>query len=431
MKYPASLPLHLQHVFRAFASRNYRLYFSGLGISLIGSWMQNIAMSWLIYRLTRQPFLLGLTAFLTQAPALFLNPLAGVLADRISKRRIIAITQSLAALQAIALAALTFSALIKPWHIIALSLFLGFVMPFDVTARQSFVIDIVGRKDYLGNAIALNSVMFNFARLVGPALAGILITSAGEGACFLANALSYAAALAALWALNIRKAPPSPHHHFLRQLAQGIHYAWHSRPTRALLLLTAFISLIGLPYQTLTPIVAREILAGNARTLGFLNSGVGLGALLGALSLASRPSPKGLPLIVALASALFGASLALFALSHLLPLSLALTPFIGAGILLLLASTNTLLQTITDDHHRGRVVSLFTTAMMGLVPYGCLIVGALAHIITAPATLLICGLLCLSAAIIFTPCLPSFHAELDTITTSLTHPDNLPANQHT
>jgi len=419
---------HLHLVLRAFSSRNYRLYFTGLAISMTGSWMQNIAMSWLVYRLTHSPFLLGLVAFLGQAPALFLNPLAGVLADRISKRRIICVTQSLAALHALALAALTIGGIIQPWHIITLTLLMGFVMPFDVTARQSFVLDVVGRKDHLGNAIALNSVMFNMARFIGPALAGILTAWAGEGICFLINALSYGAALAALWALHVHEPPPPrARHHFLRELGQGISYAWQFRPARALLLLTAFVSLAGLPYNTLTPIVAREILGGGARTLGFLNSGIGLGALAGALYLASRPTITGLASLVGRASGLFGAGLAAFALSRTFGLSLAIMPIVGAGVLLQLASTNTLLQTVADDRHRSRIVSLYTTAMMGLVPYGCLMDGAAAHAIGAQATLFLSGLLCLGAAVIYRMYLPLMRADADAAHARLAAPPPLPS----
>lgn len=406
-------PRHLAVVFRAFTSRNYRLYFSGLFVSMTGSWMQSIAMSWLIYRLTHKPFLLGLVAFLAQAPALFLNPLAGVLADRFSKRRIIALTQSLAALQALALAVLTFTDLIRPSHIVALSLFLGLVMPFDVTARQSFVLDVVGRKEYLGNAIALNSVMFNLARFLGPALAGILTAWAGEELCFLANALSYGAALAALWALRIHPQPPSlTRLHFLHDLRQGLCYAWTYQPVRILVLLTAFISIVALPYHTLLPIFAHKILGGGARTLGFLNSGVGLGALAGALYLASRTSSATLAPLVTAATALLGSGLVAFSFSRSLPLSLAVMPLVGLGILLQLAATNTLLQTFTDDHHRGRVVSLYTTAMMGLVPYGCLIHGGMAHLLGAPITLAISGFVCLCVALACTACTPTLRSAV-------------------
>lgn len=418
---------YLRLVFRAFASRNYRLYFTGLAISMTGSWMQNIAMSWLIYRITKSALLLGLVGFLGQAPALFLNPLAGVLADRISKRHIIYVTQTLAALQALALAVLTIMDIIQPSHIIALTLFLGLIMPFDVTARQSFVLDVVGRKDHLGNAIALNSVLFNMARFIGPALAGVITAWKGEGICFLLNAISYCAALAAVWALDVHEPPPHRQRtHVLRELAQGISYAWRFRPARALLMLTAFVSLVGLPYSTLTPIIAQDILGGGPRALGFLNSGVGLGALAGALYLASRPTITGLGSIVGVASALFGAGLAAFALSRNFALSLAIMPLVGVGILMQLASTNTLLQTIADDQHRGRVVSLYTTAMMGLVPYGCLLYGAAAHDFGAPATLFASGMLCVAAAALYRLYLPAVQADLDAAHARLNAPPATP-----
>lgn len=296
-------------------------------------------------------------------------------------------------------------------------------MPFDVTARQSFVLDVVGRKDHLGNAIALNSVLFNMARFIGPALAGVITAWKGEGICFLLNAISYGAALAAVWALDVHE--PAPHRqrtHVLRELAQGICYAWHFRPARALLMLTAFVSLAGLPYSTLTPIIAQDILGGGPRALGFLNSGVGLGALAGALYLASRPTIKGLGSIVGIASALFGAGLAAFALSRNFVLSLAIMPVIGVGILMQLASTNTLLQMVADDQHRGRIVSLYTTAMMGLVPYGCLLYGAVAHDFGALATLFVSGVLCVAAAALYHLYLPAVQADLDAAHACLTAP---------
>ena len=399
----------LQLILRGFQSRNYCLYFAGQGVSLIGSWMQNLAMSWLVYRLTHSAMLLGVTGFLSQAPTLLVAPFAGVIIDRSNKRTIVIAMQVIAMLQALALALLVFSHAVAVWHILALSVVVGLVNAFDVPARQSFIVEMVEQRDHLSNVIALNSVMFNSARLIGPAIAGVLIAVAGEGVCFLINSFSFGAAIAALLLMALpRSATASAHRHFLHELREGFSTAFGCAPIRALLLLTGWVSLVALPYGVLLPVFAREVLRGDSQTLGFLTAAVGCGALVGALYLASRTSVAGLGSLVAVATGLFGAGLTGFALSRHFVVSLALMLVIGFGVLVQLASTNTLLQTLVADDKRGRVMSIYTMSFMGVVPLGCLLTGWCAQRIGAPRTQLIGGVACMAAALVFALRLPGF-----------------------
>jgi len=414
-------------VTRAFGSRDYRLYFFGLAVSMTGSWMQNVAMGWLVCRLTseamkgglvgfvtKSALVLGVVGFLGQIPSLLLGPVAGVMLDRIGKRRVIIITQSLAAVQAFALALLVFSHSIAIWHIIVLAQFIGCVNAVDVPARQSFVVHVVGNRDHLGNAIALNSVIFNSARLLGPSLGGLVITVFGnEGICFLANAVSYGAAIGALVMLRTREQiVPRAAPRFLHELREGVRAAFGSPAVRALLLLTGWTSLVAMPYGTLVPLFARDILKGNAQTFGFLHSSVAVGALCGALYLASRASIKGLGSVVALASMLCGIGLTGFALSRHMQISMIMMAITGLGVLMQLASTNTLIQTLVDDDKRARVLSLYTTSMFGIVPCGCLLFGWLAQRIGAPRAQFIGGMLTICAALVYATRLPALRAVL-------------------
>ena len=401
---------------RAFGSRDYRIYFVGLAISMTGSWMQNIAMGWLVYRLTNSAALLGITGFLGQIPSLAIGPFAGVVLDRVGKRRVIIVTQSLAALQALVLAMLVFSNTIEVWHIIALAFFFGCINAVDVPARQSFVVHVVGNRDHLGNAIALNSVIFNSARFVGPALAGIAIKAFhNEGVCFLANAVSYGAAIAALAMIRAEEAiVPRGKPQFFVEMREGVRAAFGLPPVRALLLLTAWSSLVAMPYGTLTPVFAREVLHGDARTLGWLHSSVAVGALCGALYLASRASVKGLGGLVAVASALCGIGLVGFSQSHRMAFSMPLMAVTGLGVLMQLASTNTLIQHLVDDDKRGRVLSLYSTAMFGIVPCGCLVFGALAQRYGAPNTQLVGGCLAILAALVYATRLAALRSAIRT-----------------
>jgi MFS family permease len=392
----------LKLLLRAFKYRNYRLFFTGQGISLIGSWMQRIAMSWLVYRLTNSPFLLGLVGFTGQIPTLFLAPYAGVLSDRLNRIRIITLMQFLALIQALILSILVLTDRIEVWHIVSLSIFLGIVTAFDNPTRQAFVVEIVEDKNDLGNAIALNSFMFNSARLIGPSVAGILIAVVGEGICFLLNAISYVAVIIALFAMKVKpKQKTASTKRIWEELKDGASYAFGFVPIRNLLLLLSLVSLVGMPYTILLPIFAKNILGGGPHTLGFLMAGVGCGAIGGAVFLASRKNAQGLEKIIPIASTIFGVGLITFSLSRMFLLSLILIAISGFGMMVQNVSSNTLIQTIVDDNKRGRVMSFHSMAFMGIAPFGSLMAGGMASRIGAPDTLIIGGVACILGAIAF------------------------------
>ena len=403
----------LKQTLRALKHKNYRLFFAGQGISLIGTWMQQIALGWLVYRMTDSAFLLGLVGFSSQIPTFLLASFAGVLADRVNKHKIIITTQILAMVQAFILTALTLTGTIQIWHIISLSLFSGFINAFDMPTRQSFVIDMVEDKNDLPNAIALNSSMFNSARLLGPTIAGFVISSLGEGLCFLINAISYITVIIALFFMKIE---PKVHNKrkekIFEGLKDGIKYAYDFKPIRALLLLIGLVSLTGMPYTVLMPVFSRDILKGDASTLGFLLGAVGIGALIGALYLASRKTVLGLGRWIAMAAGIFSLGLICFSFSRNLYLSIGLMLFTGFGMMLQMASTNTLLQTLVDDDKRGRVMSLYVMAFMGTAPFGSILAGSLAGAIGAPYTILISGICCLTGTIIFAKKLPSLRKHI-------------------
>jgi MFS family permease len=393
--------------FRALSQRNYRLFFIGQGISLIGTWMQNIALSWLVYRMTNSVFLLGIVGFAAQIPTFFLAPFTGVLADRWNRHRMIVMTQSLAMVQAFILAILTLTGIIGVWHIIALALLLGTINAFDIPIRQAFVVEMVERHEILGNAIALNSFLFNGARLVGPSIAGILIGLVGEGVCFLINALSFLLVIFALLAMRIKpRKTHTTHRHILHELREGYEYATGFAPIRSILLLIALVSLIGTPYTTLMPVFARDIFHGGPYTLGFLMAASGSGALIGAIYLASRKSVLGLGKMIAIASSLFGAGLIAFSLSRVFWLSILFLLVVGFGMISQMASSNTVLQTIVDDDKRGRIMSFYAMAFMGTMPFGSFISGSLASKIGTPNTLSIGGIICIVGSIVFARQLP-------------------------
>ena len=399
----------VKFLLRGLGYRNYRLFFAGQGISLIGTWMQQTAMTWLVYRLTDSAFMLGVVGFSNQIPAFILTPFGGVLADRANRHRVLLVTQILSMLQALTLALLVLTENIQVWQIIALGIFIGSINAFDIPTRQSFLLDMIENRADLGNAIALNSSMFNAARLIGPAIAGVVIAVAGEGVCFLLNALIFLAVLAALLAMKIKpqkieSQQPNP----LHGLKEGIRYAFTFTPIRSILLLVALVSVMGIPYSTLMPVFARDILHGGSHTQGFLMSAVGLGALSGALFLASRKNVRGLGKIIAFSAGLFGAGIVIFSFSNLLWLSLFAMVLTGFGMMVQMASSNTVLQTLADDDKRGRVISLYATAFMGMMPFGALLAGSAAKIIGAPHTLLIGGLCCILGALLFTRHLPSW-----------------------
>ncbi|MCX5803607.1 MAG: MFS transporter [Proteobacteria bacterium] len=372
----------LKFIGRAFHYRNYRLFFGGQGLSLIGTWMQQIAMSWLVYRLTNSAFLLGFIGFTGQIPTFIFSSFAGVFADRLDRRKLLLATQTLAMIQAFLLAFLTLTGTIAVWHLIVLSIFLGFINAFDMPTRQSFVVDIVENKADLGNAIALNSFMFNGARLVGPSIAGLLIGIVGEGLCFLLNAISFLAIIFALLAMNIpkirRKTQSVP---VLKELKEGYRYAFGFAPIRYIILLLGLISLMGMPYLVLMPIFARDILHGGPHTLGFLMGASGIGALAGAIYLASRKTVLGLGRLIVIASSTFGVGLIAFSFSRYIQLSLCMMLLIGFGMIVQMASSNTILQTIVDEDKRGRIMSFYAMAFMGMAPFGSLIISGAACII--------------------------------------------------
>lgn len=407
------VPQFVKQTLRALRHKNYRLFFAGQSISLIGSWMQQVALGWLVYRLTDSAFLLGLVGFSSQIPTFILASFAGVLADRYSKHRIIVITQILAMIQAFILAFLTLSETIQIWHILLLSLFSGLINAFDMPTRQSFVIDMVDDRNDLPNAIALNSSVFNAARLVGPTLAGLLITVVGEGMCFLVNAISYIAVIVSLLLMNISpKINNQRNGKVLAGLKEGIKYAYNFKPIRTLLLLIGLVSLTGMPYTVLMPVFARDILHGDAHTLGFLFGAVGFGAFTGAIYLASRKTILGLARWIAAAASIFSLGLLFFSFSRNIYLSIGLMYFTGFGMMMQMASTNTLLQTLVDDDKRGRIMSLYVMAFMGTAPFGSFIAGTLASTIGAPYTVLSSGVICLIGAIIFYKNLPELRKHI-------------------
>jgi MFS family permease len=399
---------NFKEILRSLKYRNYRLFFAGQSISLIGTWMQQIALSWLVYHLTNSALLLGLVGFFGQIPSFLLTPFTGVLIDRWNRHRILVVTQTLSMIQAFILAFLTLTGTIEVWHIVLLSLCLGLVTAFDMPARQAFVIEMVEKREDLPNAVALNSAMVNSARLVGPAVAGILVAAVGEGTCFVINGVSFIAVIIALLFMKVKRISVNvPINNIPKDIKEGFEYSFGFVPIRSILLLLGLVSLMGMPYTVLMPIFAKDILHGGPHTLGFLMSSAGIGALIGGIYLASRKSVLGLGRILAVATGIFGAGLIAFSLSKNLWFSLAMIFITGFGMIIQIASSNTILQTITEDDKRGRVMSFFTMAFMGMSPWGNLLAGALANKIGAPYTVLISGGVCILGALIFSTRIPS------------------------
>jgi MFS family permease len=410
----------LSRLLRAFRHRNYRLFFAGQIVSLVGTFLSQVAVSWLVYRLTKQAWLLGLVGFAGQIPMFLLAPFAGVWVDRWERRRLLVITQALSMIQSFGLAAAAASAgavhvYTAVGAIIALAFFQGLVNAFDMPGRQAFLVEMVEDRENLANAIALNSTMVHGARLVGPAAAGFIIAKVGETWCFLLDGVSYAAVIGALLLMRVRPSVrPASKVGVWNDLAEGFRYVWNFKPVRALLLLCAIMSLVGLPALTvLMPLYADALSGGRngAQTLGFLMGASAVGALAGAVYLAARKSVVGLGKIIVGASALFGVAIIVFSLSRHLWLSLLIVPFAGLGMLMNFASANTVLQTLVDDDKRGRVMSFFTMAFIGMAPFGILLAGALASrlgpgVTGASRTLVGCGCVCLLAAAVFSRMLP-------------------------
>lgn len=399
-------------VLRALRHRNFQLFFGGQLISLVGTWMQMVAQAWLVYRLTGSSLLLGTVGFAGQFPVFLLSPAGGVVADRHSRHRIVIATQTFSMLLAFILAGLTLAGRVQVWHIVVLAVLLGVVNAFDIPARQAFLVEMVGKEDLM-NAIALNSSMFNGARVIGPAVAGLLVASIGEGWCFFANAVSYLAVIAGLLLMQIGRVPGagqagSP----LAHIVEGFRFVRHTAPVRALLSLVGLVSLVAMPYTVLMPIFADQILHGGARGLGLLMGATGVGALAGALALAARSGLRGLGRLVALSSAGFGSSLILFASSRWFWLSLVLLVPAGFAMMLQMASTNTLIQAMVPDRLRGRVMAAYSMMFMGMAPIGALLAGAVANTLGAPLTVAIGGVVCLMGSAVFASRLPFLRGEV-------------------
>jgi MFS family permease len=401
-------------MWRALSHKNYKLFFSGQGISLIGTWMTRIATSWLVYRLSGSALLLGVVGFAGQIPSFLLAPFAGVLVDRWNRHRLLIATQVLALLQSLALAVLALTGLIKIWHIIALSVFQGLINAFDMPARQAFVVEMVDRREDLANAIALNSSLVNAGRLLGPAIGGVVIAAVGEGWCFMIDAISYVAVIGSLLAMRItsRMFGATSDANIFKQLREGWNYAARFAPIRNVLLLLALVSLVGVPYTVLMPVFVTKELHGGPNALGLLMAASGVGALVGALFLAARKSVLGLGKYIPVTAASFGAGLILFSFTRVLWLSIPLMVVTGLGFMIQMAASNTVLQTIVDEDKRGRIMSFYTMAFMGTAPFGSLLAGSLAERIGAPHTLLLGGIGCILGAIWFATRLSALRREV-------------------
>lgn len=392
---------------RALRSRHYRLFVAGQLISLIGTWMQMVAQSWLIYRLTGSAALLGLLGFAGQIPVFVLAPLGGVIADRVRRHRVLVTTQTIMMALAAALAALTLSGNVRVSHLFVLASVLGIANAFDIPARQAFVVEMVEREDLM-NAIALNSSMVNGARVVGPAIAGVVVAAVGEGWCFLLNALSYVAVIGALLLMRLpHRPPPAPRTSAWASIVEGFVFSWRTAPVRALLLLLGLVSLMGMPYSVLMPIFADRILHGGPDAYGLLMSASGVGALAGAATLTVRRHIRGLGRWIALSAAGFGLSLIAFAFSRSLWLSALLLVPAGFCMMVEMAASNTLIQAMVPDRLRGRVMAVYSMMFMGMAPLGALIAGALAAPFGAPATVAIGGAVCMAGGLLFGARLPA------------------------
>jgi MFS family permease len=411
---PAQPASGWRFLLRALGHRNYRLFFSGQSLSLIGTWMTRIATNWLVYRLTGSAWMLGLVAFLGQVPTFLLGPFAGVWVDRWSRHRTLVWTQVLSMLQSFALAALAFSGHIAVWHIALLSVMQGIINAFDTPARQTFLLEMVEDRAILSNAIALNSTMLNTARLIGPAIGGLIIAGFGEAWCFTIDGISYGAVILSLLLMRLAAAAPRrrEEENLWRELAEGFAYVSGSVPIRSILGLLAIVSLVGMPYTVLLPIFARQVFHGGAHTLGLLMGSAGVGALIAAVTMAARRSILGLGRRIGLAALLFGTAIFVFGLSRNLAFSVAMVLAAGFAMLQLTAASNTILQTISDPAKRGRVMSYFTMSFMGMMPFGSLFAGALAARFGAPRALAFSGILCVAAAGIYFAFLPAIRRAL-------------------
>jgi MFS family permease len=410
---PAAAAGGYSHAWRALRHRNFRLFFGGQTISLVGTWMTRIATAWLVYRLTHSALLLGTVSFVGQIPTFVLAPFAGVIVDRANRRQVLIWTQTLAMVQSLALAWLTLSHRITIAEVLVLSVFQGMINAFDMPGRQAFMVQMVEDRSDLSNAIAINSSMVNVARLVGPSLAGLVIAASSEGWCFLIDGISYIAVIISLLLMRVpvtavRRAAAG----MFRQMQEGWSYVSSFTPVRTILILFAVVSLMGMPYMVLMPIFAAQVLHGGAHTLGFLMGAAGAGALVSAFSLVLRRSVRGLTRMIPISAAIFGAGLVAFGFSRWLPLSLVLMLFTGFGMLQGMTASNTIIQTLVPEDKRGRVMSYYTAAFVGMAPWGSLLAGSMAHWIGAPRTVMFTGSCCIAGGIWFWTRLPAIRKEM-------------------
>jgi MFS family permease len=394
-----------RETFRALRHRNYQLFFAGQLISLIGTWMDQVAESWLVYRLTGSALLLGTVAFASQIPVFLLAPIGGALADRADRRKILVATQTSMMLLTFVLAWLTLSHRVQIWHIITLAALTGIVNALDLPARQAFVVDMVSRAD-LVNAIALNSSMFNGARVIGPALAGIIVAAIGEGWCFFGNGVSFIAVIVGLLLMRMERPRLSIEGSPLENIVEGFRFVATTGPIRALMLLLGVVSFTAMPYAVLMPVFADQILHGGPKALGLLMGCSGVGALCGALVLAMRKTVHGLGTWVATSCVGFGVALLLFSFSRLMWLSAMMLVPAGFCMMIQMASSNTLIQSMVPDRLRGRVMSVYAMTFMGMAPFGSLLAGSLAHKLGAPWTVAMGGIVAMAGAMVFALRLP-------------------------
>ncbi|MDQ2746213.1 MAG: MFS transporter [Acidobacteriota bacterium] len=415
--------------FRALKHRNFQLFFSGQFISLIGTWMQNIARSWLVYQLTGSVALLGLVGFAGQFPVFVLSTFGGTIADRYDRRKILVATQTASMILTLVMGVLVLTGTVREWHIFLIAVLSGIVNSLDIPTRQSFVVEMVGKEDLL-NAIALNSSMFNGARIIGPAIAGIVVSLVGTGWCFVGDGISYIAVIVGLLLMRIeKKTIVQTAGSTLEKIKEGFVFVRHTQPIRSLLLLLGLVSLMGMPYAVLMPIFADQILHGGVRGLGILMGASGIGALIAALYLASRKNLKGLGTLVAASSGIFGIFLILFSFSNVFWLSAVLLVPVGFSMMLQMAASNTLVQAMVPDALRGRVMAVYSMMFMGMAPIGALLAGSLADRIGAPSTVAFGGVICIIGSIFFGRKLPSFRNEARRIIVSMQMTGGVPATK--
>jgi len=406
----------MSHAWRALRHRNFQLFFLGQSISLIGTWMTRLATSWLVYRLTHSALLLGIVSFASQILAFVFAPFAGVWVERLNRRKLLVWTQAAGAVQSLALAVLTLAHLINLWEIIALAAFQGFINAFDMPGRQSLLVQMVENRNDLSNAIAINSSMANGARLIGPAVAGLVIAAAGEGWCFLIDGVSYFAVIASLLMMRIKPADLRRHAtSMLNELREGWEYVRTFTPIRTVFVLFALISLMGYSWSVLLPLFAGQVLHGGPHTLGWLSAASGIGALASAISLALRKSVAGLTRMVQVSCATLGTGLILFGLSHAVWLSFVLMIFVGFGMIQCASVSNTIIQSVVTEGMRARVMSYYTMSFFGAASFRSLFAGALAHRIGAPYTVMVTGAFCLIGCLWFTLDLPKLNALIHPI----------------